>query len=188
MLWPTTWPMPTLPVTRRRHQTGRRISRSVSTGLVRQGVTETGATSERDRVLESRLDQQQQLAASSGSRLTALDTLQALFTPARVRPVQPPETSEATLPVSSTRFRRWRPILPKTHCARACSRRRAHCRRHLQHRGQPELAKVSLGPGGSRNDQPGERADRRHRQLNQQIQTTSPDADAERSRTSARRI
>jgi flagellar hook-associated protein 1 FlgK len=46
-----------------------------------QGVTETGATSERDRVLESRLDQQQQLASSSGSRLTALDTLQALFTP-----------------------------------------------------------------------------------------------------------
>ena len=33
-------------------------------------------------MLESRLDQQQQLAASSGSRLTALDTLQALFTPA----------------------------------------------------------------------------------------------------------
>jgi flagellar hook-associated protein 1 FlgK len=47
-----------------------------------QGVTETGATSERDRVLESRLDQQQQLAAASGTRLTALDTLQALFTPA----------------------------------------------------------------------------------------------------------
>jgi flagellar hook-associated protein 1 FlgK len=46
-----------------------------------QGVTETGATSERDRVLESRLDQQQQLASSSGSRLTALNTLQALFTP-----------------------------------------------------------------------------------------------------------
>jgi flagellar hook-associated protein 1 FlgK len=46
-----------------------------------QGVTETGATSQRDRVLESRLDQQQQLAASSGSRLTALNTLQALFTP-----------------------------------------------------------------------------------------------------------
>lgn len=47
-----------------------------------QGVTETGATSERDRVLESRLDQQQQLAAASGTRLTALETLQALFTPA----------------------------------------------------------------------------------------------------------
>jgi flagellar hook-associated protein 1 FlgK len=46
-----------------------------------QGVTESGATSERDRVLESRLDQQQQLASSSGSRLTALNTLQALFTP-----------------------------------------------------------------------------------------------------------
>ncbi|MGA3082908.1 MAG: flagellar hook-associated protein FlgK [Terracidiphilus sp.] len=46
-----------------------------------QGVTETGATSVRDRVLEERLDQQQQLASSSGSRLTALNTLQALFTP-----------------------------------------------------------------------------------------------------------
>jgi flagellar hook-associated protein 1 FlgK len=45
------------------------------------GVTETGATSLRDRVLEGRLDQQQQLAASSGTRLTALDSLQALFTP-----------------------------------------------------------------------------------------------------------
>ena len=46
-----------------------------------QGVTETGATSERNRVLEARLDQQQQLASASGSRLTALNTLQALFTP-----------------------------------------------------------------------------------------------------------
>jgi len=46
-----------------------------------QGVTETGATSQRDRVLDERLDQQQQLASASGSRLTALNTLQALFTP-----------------------------------------------------------------------------------------------------------
>jgi flagellar hook-associated protein 1 FlgK len=46
-----------------------------------QGVTETGATSQRDRVLEERLDQQQQLASASGSRLTSLNTLQALFTP-----------------------------------------------------------------------------------------------------------
>lgn len=45
------------------------------------GVTETGATSVRDRVLEERLNQQQQLASASGSRLTALDTIQALFTP-----------------------------------------------------------------------------------------------------------
>jgi flagellar hook-associated protein 1 FlgK len=44
-----------------------------------QGVTETGATSARDKVLEARLDQQQQLASSSSSRLTALDTVQALF-------------------------------------------------------------------------------------------------------------
>ena len=43
------------------------------------GVTETGATAIRDRVLLQRLDQQQQLASSSGSRLAALNTLQALF-------------------------------------------------------------------------------------------------------------
>ena len=45
-----------------------------------QGVTETGATSKRDKVLEARLDQQQQLASSSSTRLTALDTIQSLFT------------------------------------------------------------------------------------------------------------
>jgi flagellar hook-associated protein 1 FlgK len=46
-----------------------------------QGVTETGATSERDRVLNARLDQQQQMAASTTTQLTALNTIQALFTP-----------------------------------------------------------------------------------------------------------
>lgn len=45
------------------------------------GVTQTGPTSIRDRVLEERLDQQQQLAAASNTRLTALNTMQALFTP-----------------------------------------------------------------------------------------------------------
>jgi flagellar hook-associated protein 1 FlgK len=45
------------------------------------GVTETGATSQRDRVLERRLDQQQQMASASSTRLTALDNIQALFTP-----------------------------------------------------------------------------------------------------------
>jgi flagellar hook-associated protein 1 FlgK len=45
------------------------------------GVTETGATSVRDKVLTERLDQQQQLASASGSRLAALNTIQALFTP-----------------------------------------------------------------------------------------------------------
>jgi flagellar hook-associated protein 1 FlgK len=45
------------------------------------GVTETGATSHRDSVLEERLDQQQQLASASGARLTALNSVQALFTP-----------------------------------------------------------------------------------------------------------
>ena len=46
------------------------------------GVTETGPGSVRDNVLEQRLAQQQQLASASGSRLAALNTLQALFTPA----------------------------------------------------------------------------------------------------------
>lgn len=45
------------------------------------GVTETGATSVRDRVLLERLDQQQQLASASSTRLAALNTIEALFTP-----------------------------------------------------------------------------------------------------------
>jgi len=45
------------------------------------GVTETGPTSMRNSVLEERLDQQQQLASASSARLTALNTMQALFTP-----------------------------------------------------------------------------------------------------------
>jgi flagellar hook-associated protein 1 FlgK len=45
------------------------------------GVTETGATSARDNVLNERLDQQQQLASASSARLTALNEVQALFTP-----------------------------------------------------------------------------------------------------------
>jgi flagellar hook-associated protein 1 FlgK len=48
---------------------------------VGQGVTETGAASQRDRVLVERLDQQQQLASASGVRLTSLNTVQTLFTP-----------------------------------------------------------------------------------------------------------
>jgi flagellar hook-associated protein 1 len=48
---------------------------------VGDGVTEAGVTSQRDRVLEERLDQQQQLAAASSARLTALNNIQALFTP-----------------------------------------------------------------------------------------------------------
>lgn len=45
------------------------------------GVTQTGATSIRDRVLTERLNQQQQMASASTSRLAALNTMQALFTP-----------------------------------------------------------------------------------------------------------
>lgn len=48
---------------------------------VGQGVSETGATSQRDRVLNERIDQQQQMESASGVRLTALNTVQSLFTP-----------------------------------------------------------------------------------------------------------
>ncbi len=50
--------------------------------LMGDGVTETGATSQRDLVLQARLDQQQQLESASSTRLTALDNIQSLFTPA----------------------------------------------------------------------------------------------------------
>jgi len=46
-----------------------------------QGVSETGAMSLRDSVLVARLDQQNQLASASGTRLTALNSLEALFPP-----------------------------------------------------------------------------------------------------------
>lgn len=46
------------------------------------GVTNNGPISIRDNVLETRLAQQQQSAAASSARLTALDNLQAVFTPA----------------------------------------------------------------------------------------------------------
>ncbi|MFY9853021.1 MAG: flagellar hook-associated protein FlgK [Terracidiphilus sp.] len=46
-----------------------------------QGATNSGPVSVRDNVLTERLDQQQQLASASGTRLTALDSIQALFTP-----------------------------------------------------------------------------------------------------------
>jgi flagellar hook-associated protein 1 len=45
------------------------------------GVSETGATSVRDRVLEERLEQQQQTASATGARLSALESLEALFAP-----------------------------------------------------------------------------------------------------------
>jgi flagellar hook-associated protein 1 FlgK len=45
------------------------------------GVTNAGPVSIRDNVLETRLAQQQQSAAASSARLTALDNLQSVFTP-----------------------------------------------------------------------------------------------------------
>jgi flagellar hook-associated protein 1 len=43
------------------------------------GVTQTGPTSVRDKVLTERLNQQQQLESASSTRLTALESMQALF-------------------------------------------------------------------------------------------------------------
>jgi len=79
------------------------------------GVTETGPTSVRDKVLEERLNQQQQLASASGTRLTALDTLQALFTPA---------SGSSSSTAGNILSRRWRPILPTMQTARQCFRQR----------------------------------------------------------------
>jgi flagellar hook-associated protein 1 FlgK len=54
---------------------------NISGITVGTGATETGATSIRDRILEQRLNQQQQLASASDARLAALETIQALFRP-----------------------------------------------------------------------------------------------------------
>ena len=45
------------------------------------GASVTGAISVRDRVLEERLNQQEQLASASDARLAALNTIETLFTP-----------------------------------------------------------------------------------------------------------
>jgi flagellar hook-associated protein 1 len=50
--------------------------------LIGTGSSQLGPKSQRDPVLLHRLNQQQQLASASGSRLAALNTVQALFTPA----------------------------------------------------------------------------------------------------------
>jgi flagellar hook-associated protein 1 FlgK len=43
------------------------------------GATVTGATSERDKILNERLDQQQQLESASSTRLSSLNTVETLF-------------------------------------------------------------------------------------------------------------
>jgi len=54
---------------------------SINGILFGTGVSQTGPASVRDRVLLERLNQQQQLAAGTASRLAALNTVQTLFTP-----------------------------------------------------------------------------------------------------------
>jgi flagellar hook-associated protein 1 len=54
---------------------------NISGMTVGTGASVTGAISVRDRVLEERLNQQEQLASASGSRLASLNTIGTLFTP-----------------------------------------------------------------------------------------------------------
>jgi flagellar hook-associated protein 1 FlgK len=54
---------------------------NISGVTVGTGASVTGAISVRDRVLEQRLNQQEQLASASGSRLAALHAMETLFTP-----------------------------------------------------------------------------------------------------------
>jgi hypothetical protein len=79
------------------------------------GVSQTGPTSVRDRVLEERLAQQQQSASGSAARLAALDS---------VLRVRRRETLEATSPGSLTRSRRWRRIRRTHRCEARCWPRR----------------------------------------------------------------
>ena len=97
----------------------------VAGGQVGQGVTETGATSQRNLVLQARLDQQQQLASASGARLTALDGMQALFTPdsgASSSSTAGDIGSDITSFFDS--FLRWKRIPQTMRCANRCSPRR----------------------------------------------------------------
>jgi len=54
---------------------------NIGSFTVGTGASVTGATSVHDRVLEARLNQQEQLASASSSRLAALNTVETLFTP-----------------------------------------------------------------------------------------------------------
>jgi hypothetical protein len=128
-----------------------------------QGVTETGATSVRDKVLTARLDQQQQLASASGSRLTALDTLQALFTPdsGSSSSMAGDIGSDITSFFDTFSSLEANPT-NNSDAPGGAFRGENALRRHLQCRGQPELAEIGAGPGGVWCDQSGELADLCH--------------------------
>jgi flagellar hook-associated protein 1 FlgK len=119
------------------------------------GVTETGATSMRDRVLLERLDQQQQLASASSARLDALNDVQTLFTPSSGS-----ATSNAgNIGSDITGFFNSFSSLEANPTDNSLRQHRLHARgRHLRNRRQPESAASRSRPGGCRRSQPGERA------------------------------
>ncbi len=78
------------------------------------GVRVTGPTSERDNILNQRLAQQQQAESASSARLSALDSLQALFAPDSGSTTSIAGDIGATSPDSSIRFPPSKPIQPTT--------------------------------------------------------------------------
>lgn len=83
------------------------------------GVTETGPTSVRDAVLEQRLAQQQ-LASASGSRLTVLNTVQALFAPASGSSASGEIGQISRISLAHSPL--WKPVRRITPCVSRCFR------------------------------------------------------------------
>ena len=144
--------------------TGRRTRRSMSTEyLIGDGVTETGATSQRDRVLEERLDQQQQLASASSTRLTALNTMQALFTPDSGSSSSTAGDIGSDITSFFDSFSSLESRSDRQRAARAGAFLGVDAgRRHLERGEQPERAERGARPGSAGRGQPGELADQRH--------------------------
>jgi flagellar hook-associated protein 1 FlgK len=153
------------------------------------GVTETGATSVRDRVLTERLNQQQQLASSTGAQLTALNTVQALFTPdsgsssATAGDISSDLTgffnSFSSLEANPTNNSLREEVLSSASTL-AADVSNAAASLNSQ---RSALDQEASGVTSQVNSLTSAIA-----QLDQQIQSTSPDADAGRSRTSGSRI
>ena len=124
------------------------------------GVTETGPTSVRDRVLEERLDQQQQAASASGTRLSALDSVQALFTPDSGSSSSTAGDIGSDITGFFDSFSSLEANPTDNSLARAGALDRTHAGGRCFECGcKPERAAYLIGSGGCGRDQPGEFAD-----------------------------
>ena len=147
----------------------------------------TGGISQRDRVLNQRLDQQQQLSASTSSLLTALTTLQGSFAPASS------SSTAGNIGTGITNFfdayTQARIRSDQQSAAPANPLHGDHSgRRYFGYRSQPERATVLARPVGQYRYCAGKHASTTSlAQINQQIQSTSPSTRTpERSKTSDR--